>query len=129
MATKYAEAVCAVTYREVDSGGKHVGSQMYYLRNGVGEFAPGLGKSLGLLFAVFGAVEAFGIGNAVQVNFMAQVLNNSFSVPVWLTGIVVAALVAFVILGGIQRIGDVIGKLVPTMIVLYVGRSSSSSLT
>ncbi|MGU9951061.1 MAG: alanine/glycine:cation symporter family protein [Gammaproteobacteria bacterium WSBS_2016_MAG_OTU1] len=123
MATKYAEAVCAVTYREIDSSGKHVGGPMYYLRNGVGEFAPGLGKSLGLLFAIFGAVAAFGIGNAVQVNSMAQVLNNSFSVPVWLTGVVVAALVAFVILGGIQRIGDVAGKLVPTMIVLYVGAS------
>jgi len=123
MATKYAEAVCAVTYREVDANGKYVGGPMYYLRNGVGEFAPGLGKWLGLAFAVFGAVAAFGIGNAVQVNSMAQVLDSSFSIPVWLTGVVVAGLVAFVILGGIQRIGDVAGKLVPAMIVLYVGAS------
>ena len=123
MATKYAEAVCAVTYREVDSEGKYVGGPMYYLRNGVGEFAPELGKSLGVLFAIFGAVAAFGIGNAVQVNSMAAVLNDSFSVPRWLTGVVVAAMVAFVILGGIKRIGDIAGKLVPTMIVLYVGAS------
>lgn len=123
MATKYAEAVCAVTYRQVDSKGRHVGGPMYYLHNGVGDFAPELGKSLGILFAIFGAVAAFGIGNAVQVNSMAVILNNSFGVPTWVTGIVVAALVGFVILGGIKRIAEVAGKLVPAMIVLYVGAS------
>ena len=123
MATKYAEAVCAVTYREKDANGKYVGGPMYYLRNGVGEFAPELGKILGILFAIFGAIAAFGIGNGVQVNSMAQVLDNSFSIPTWLTGIVAAVLVGFVILGGIKRIGDVAGKLVPAMIVLYVGAS------
>ena len=121
MATKYAEAVCAVTYREVDKSGKYVGGPMYYLRNGVGEFAPELGKWLGLAFAVFGAVAAFGIGNAVQVNSMATALVSSFGVPTWVTGVVVAVLVGVVILGGIRRIGEVAGKLVPAMIVLYLG--------
>ena len=120
MATKYAEAVCAVTYRETDSHGRFVGGPMYYLRNGVGEFAPEMGKTLGLLFAIFGAVAAFGIGNAVQINSMAAVLHDSFSLPTWATGIVVAVLVGFVVLGGIRRIGEVAGKLVPAMIVLYV---------
>ena len=109
MATKYAEAVCAVTYREVDANGKYVGGPMYYLRNGVGEFAPELGKYLGLAFAIFGAIAAFGIGNAVQVNSMAVALGSSFSVPQWLTGVVVAVLVGVVIIGGIRRIGDVAG--------------------
>ncbi|MGI9305907.1 MAG: alanine/glycine:cation symporter family protein [Gammaproteobacteria bacterium] len=121
MATKYAEAVCAVQYREVDADGKYVGGPMYYLKNGVGKFNPGLGKFLGGAFAVFGAAAAFGIGNGVQVNSMAQVLDNSFNVPAWLTGAVVAALVAFVIFGGIKRIAEVAGKLVPAMIVLYIG--------
>ena len=121
MATKYAEAVCAVTYREVDANGKYVGGPMYYLRNGVGEFAPELGKWLGLAFAVFGAVAAFGIGNAVQVNSMATALENSFGLPVWITGVVVAVLVGIVVIGGIRRIGEVAGKLVPAMIVLYIG--------
>ncbi len=121
MATKYAEAVCAVTYREVDASGKYVGGPMYYLRNGVGEFAPELGKWLGLFFAIFGAIAAFGIGNAVQVNSMAAALGSSFGMPTWITGVVVAALVAVVIIGGIRRIGDVAGKLVPAMIVLYLG--------
>ncbi len=124
MATKYAEAVCAVTYREVDNNGKYVGGPMYYLRNGVGEFAPELGKWLGLAFAVFGAVAAFGIGNAVQVNSMAAALDNSFSVPDWATGVVVAALVAVVVIGGIRRIGEVAGRLVPAMVVLYVGAAA-----
>lgn len=123
MATKYAEAVCAVTYREKDANGNFVGGPMYYLRNGVGEFAPEMGKTLGVLFAVFGAVAAFGIGNAVQVNSMAAVLNNSFSIPTWLTGVLVAVLVGFVVFGGIKRIGEVAGKIVPAMIVLYVGAS------
>ena len=123
MATKYAEAVCAVRYREVDDKGKYVGGPMYYLRNGVGEFAPELGKGLGIMFAALGATAAFGIGNGVQVNSMAQVLSKNFHVPTELTGVVVAALVAFVIFGGIKRIAEVAGKLVPAMIVLYVGAS------
>ena len=121
MATKYAEAVCAVTYREVDKSGKYVGGPMYYLRNGVGDFAPELGKWLGLAFAIFGAVAAFGIGNAVQVNTMAAALVDTFGVPTWLTGVIVAALVGVVVIGGIRRIGEVAGKLVPAMIVLYLG--------
>ena len=123
MATKYAEAVCAVTYREVDKSGRYVGGPMYYLRNGVGEFAPELGRWLGLAFAVFGAVAAFGIGNAVQVNSMAAALGETFSVPKIVTGVIVAVLVGFVIIGGIRRIAEVAGKLVPAMIVLYVGAS------
>lgn len=123
MATKYAEAVCAVTYREVDTSGRYVGGPMYYLRNGVGAFAPELGRWLGLAFAVFGAVAAFGIGNAVQVNSMAAALGETFSVPKIVTGVVVAVLVGFVIIGGIRRIAEVAGKLVPVMIVLYVGAS------
>ena len=123
MATKYAEAVCAVTYREVDPSGRYVGGPMYYLRNGVGAFAPELGRWLGLAFAVFGAVAAFGIGNAVQVNSMAAALGETFSVPKIVTGVIVAVLVGFVIIGGIRRIAEVAGKLVPAMIVLYVGAS------
>ena len=85
MATKYAEAVCAVTYREVDANGKYVGGPMYYLRNGVAEFAPELGNWLGIAFAVFGAVVAVGIGNAVHVNSMAAALGDSIGLPTWIT--------------------------------------------
>ena len=121
MATKYAEAVCAVTYRQTDANGNYVGGPMYYLQNGVGAKFPTAGKILGYTFAIFGAIAAFGIGNAVQVNSMADALSTNFPIPTWLTGVVVAILVGFVILGGIRRIADVAGKLVPTMIVLYIG--------
>lgn len=121
MATKYAEAVCAVTYRQVDAAGRHVGGPMYYLHKGVGDSAPELGRWLGLAFAICGAAAAFGIGNAVQVNSMAAVLAASFGVPAVLTGVIVAGLVGFVIFGGIRRIAEVAGKLVPAMIVLYLG--------
>ena len=123
MATKYAEAVCAVHYREKDANGRFVGGPMYYLKNGVGAKMPGLGKFFGLLFAIFGAVAAFGIGNGVQVNSMADVLATDFGVPTYVTGIVVALLAGIAILGGVKRIGNVAAKLVPTMIVLYLGAS------
>ena len=121
MATKYAEAVCAVHYRETDNQGKFVGGPMYYLKNGVGEKRPTLGKVLGAAFAVFGIIASFGIGNGAQINSMALAIQSSFSVPTWLTGVVFAWLVAFVIFGGIHRIADVATKLVPSMIVLYIG--------
>ena len=117
MATKYAEAVVAVKYREKDAEGNNIGGPMYYLKNGV---KGPLGVTLGFLFALFGAIAAFGIGNGVQINSMAAVLEDSFNVPTYITGLIVAALVGFVILGGVKRIGEVASKLVPTMIVLYI---------
>lgn len=121
MATKYAEAVCAVTFRETDAKGNHVGGPMYYLKNGVGEKYPTLGKVLAPLFALFAAVAAFGIGNGVQANSVADAMSSSFGVPHLATGLVMMAIVAAVLLGGIRRIADVAGALVPLMIVLYVG--------
>lgn len=121
MATKYAEAVCAVTFRETDAKGNHVGGPMYYLKNGVGEKYPTLGKLLAPLFALFAAVAAFGIGNGVQANSVADAMSSSFGVPHIATGLVMMAIVAAVLLGGIRRIADVAGALVPLMIILYVG--------
>jgi len=121
MATKYAEAVCAVTFRETDAKGNHVGGPMYYLKNGVGAKFPTLGKILAPLFALFAAIAAFGIGNGVQANSVADAMNSSFGVPHIATGLIMMAIVAAVLLGGIRRIGDVAGALVPLMIILYVG--------
>ncbi len=116
MATKYAEAVCAVHYREVDEEGIYVGGPMYYIKNG-------LGKNwlwLGFLFSVFGALASFGIGNTVQANSVAHALQTQFNIPLWLTGIVLLVLTAAVVLGGIKRIAQVAGKLVPFMAVAYL---------
>nr|WP_321443627.1 sodium:alanine symporter family protein [uncultured Cohaesibacter sp.] len=116
MATKYAEAVCAVKYRETDELGNFVGGPMYYIKNGLGKNW----RWLGFAFALFGAFAAFGIGNGVQANGVAQVLEANFGINTSVTGVVLMLLTAMVILGGITRIGAVAGKLVPFMAVAYI---------
>ncbi len=115
MATKYSEAVLAVHYRVVDENGQMAGGPMYYLKNGL--------KSpvLAFLFALFTSIAAFGIGNMVQSNSVADAVSSSFGVPVYITGIVLAIATAIVILGGIKSIGKVTSFLVPFMIVVYMG--------
>ena len=115
MATKYAEAVLAVRYREVDSLGNYVGGPMYYIKNGLGP----RWYWLGILFSLFGMLAAFGIGNMVQSNTVAHELETTFALPAWITGTVLALLAAAVILGGIRRIAEVAGKLVPFMAIVY----------
>jgi AGCS family alanine or glycine:cation symporter len=116
MATKYAEAVCAVRYREKDPRGEYVGGPMYYIKNGLG---PNW-NWLGVCFALFASIAGFGIGNMVQANSVAHALNSSLAIPEWATGGVMFFLVGAVLLGGIQRIAAVAGKLVPFMAVSYV---------
>ena len=116
MATKYAEAVLAVNYRETDAAGKKVGGPMYYIKNGLGK----RWKPLAFLFALFGALAGFGLANTVQSNTVSQVLLNNFQIPTVASGLVMALLVALVLLGGIQRIAQVAGKLVPLMTVIYL---------
>lgn len=116
MATKYAEAVLAVNYRETDASGKKVGGPMYYIKNGLGN----RWKPLAFLFALFGALAGFGLANTVQSNTVSQVLFNNFQIPTVASGLVMASLVALVLLGGIQRIAQVAGKLVPLMTVIYL---------
>ena len=119
MATKYSEAVLGVRFRETDERGEKSGGPMYYLERGVRHGA--LGRILAFMFALFASVAAFGIGNGVQSQAVADALNHSFSLPHWLTGLVVASCVAAVILGGIKSIGRFTGVFVPMMIVLYMG--------
>ncbi|HEX7049684.1 MAG TPA: sodium:alanine symporter family protein [Longimicrobiales bacterium] len=117
MATKYSEAVLGVRYREVDRRGNMAGGPMYYLSRGVGGRA---GKMLGFLFALFAALAAFGIGNMVQSNSVADALHGSFGVPPVWTGGVIAVLAGLVILGGIRSIGRVTALFVPFMILFYL---------
>lgn len=116
MATKYCEVVLAVHYREKDDRGEHVGGPMYAIKNGLGKKWLWLGGA----FAIFGGLAGFGIGNMVQVNSMALALETTFSVPLWVTGLVTMVIVGLVILGGIKRIGVVAAALVPFMCVAYI---------
>lgn len=114
MVTKYAEALLAVKFRVKDSKGNMCGGPMYYIQHGLGW------KWLGVLFAIFASIAAFGIGNTVQSNSVAVALFTSFGIPKIATAIVLTIGTGAVILGGIKSIGKVTGILVPVMILFYV---------
>ena len=116
LATKYSEAVLAVKYRETDELGKKVGGPMYYIKNGLGHNW----KWLGVAFAIFGSLAGFGLANTVQSNAVSQVLESNFKVPTLFSGVLMSVLVAIVLLGGIKRIAEVAGKLVPLMAIVYI---------
>ena len=116
MATKYAEVVLAVRFREQNAQGRWVGGPMYAIKNGLGPHW----RWLGTAFVVFGGLAGFGIGAMVQSNGIATAMEGAFALPLWVSGVVLAALTAAVILGGITRIGAVAEKLVPAMCVLYI---------
>ena len=115
MATKYAEGVLAIKYREVDENGNMAGGPMYYIQNGLGL------KWLAKIFAVLGiGVAFFGIGTFGQVKSISDAASITFKVPLILTAIIVTVLVALVTLGGIKRISRVSEKVVPFMAGIYI---------
>jgi alanine or glycine:cation symporter, AGCS family len=114
IATKYAEAVLAVKYREKTSDGTMLGGPMYALAKGLNA------KWLAVLFCIFTAFAAFGIGNMVQANSIAVMVNETFSISPYITGLLMTAFVAVVILGGIRSIARVCEWLVPFMALFYI---------
>ncbi len=114
IATKYSEALLAVKYRVTTRDGAMAGGPMYVLERGMNA------KWLGVLFAVFTSIAAFGIGNLVQANAVAINMHDTFEVPTWATGIVLTVLTALVILGGVKSIARVCQALVPFMAITYV---------
>ena len=114
MMTNFAENVLGIYYREKNEKGEWVGGTMYYLERGVHA------KWLGVVFSVFCLLASFGIGNLVQVNNISSNVQNSFNIPLWVTGLVCALFVGFVIIGGLKRIAAVTEKLVPFMAILYI---------
>jgi AGCS family alanine or glycine:cation symporter len=119
MATKYSEALLSVRYRLTNERGEQAGGPMYYLSQGI-RWRP-LGRTLGWLFALFTACAAFGIGNMVQSNSVADAIGGAFGVPHWVSGAVIAVGVGAVTLGGIRSIGGFTSLFVPAMIVIYMG--------
>lgn len=114
MATKYSEALLAVKYRVVDERGEMSGGPMYYLERGL------KAKWLGVIFALFTVIASFGIGNMVQSHSVADALHETFRVPQYISGIVIAIATGLVILGGIQSIARIASAIVPVMIVFYM---------
>ena len=115
ISTKYAEALLAVKYRITTPQGQMAGGPMYVLERGMNC------RWLGIVFAFFTAVAAFGIGNMVQANSIAQLAKETFHISPWITGVVITALTAVVILGGVRSIARTCEKLVPFMAIFYVG--------
>ena len=127
MCTKFAEVTLAVHFRETNSEGDLVGGPMYYIKNGLGK----QWRWLAYLFSAFGVLTVFGTGNATQVNTITTAIDTALynfniisedAAPTLnlILGIVLAALIALILLGGIKRIGQVTERLVPFMAVLYV---------
>lgn len=116
MATKFAEVILSLKYREIGSEGQVHGGPMYTIKNGLSKkWYP-----LAWIYAFFVILSSFGAGNMFQSNQMAHVLNSTLALPQWIAGIVFSALAFLILIGGIKRIGKVAERLVPLMVALYV---------
>ena len=114
IATKYSEALLSVKFRVTQEDGSMAGGPMYVLERGMNN------KFLAILFAGFTAITAFGIGNMVQANSISHLVDETFHVSPWITGIILSVLTAIVIIGGIKSIAKVCERLVPFMAIFYV---------
>lgn len=114
IATKYAEALLSVKYRVKTSDGTMLGGPMYALENGLNM------KWLAVIFSIFTAIAAFGIGNMVQANSISTMVQDSFNISPVITGIIMAVLTGVVVIGGVKSIASVCEKLVPFMAIFYV---------
>ncbi len=117
MATKYSEAFLGVRFRKVDANGEQSGGPQFYLSEGI---KGRLGSSLAIFFAVAASIAAFGIGNMVQSNTVADEINSQFGIAPWITGLVLTFAAGIVIIGGIRSIGRVTAFFVPMMTILYI---------
>lgn len=114
IATKYSEGLLAIKYRVKTSDGTMLGGPMYALERGLKM------KWLAVVFCVFTAIAAFGIGNTVQSNAISTLLNESYGISTYISGAVIAFFVALVIIFGVKGIARVCGALVPFMALFYV---------
>lgn len=114
IATKYGEGLLAIKYRVRTKDGNMIGGPMYALERGLGW------KWLAVIFAFFTACASFGIGNTVQANAISTLAQSSWGIPTWASGLIVTALTATVILGGVKSISRVCSALVPLMALFYV---------
>ncbi|MBR5578433.1 MAG: sodium:alanine symporter family protein [Lachnospiraceae bacterium] len=116
MCTKYSEILLAMKYRTKDEKGVYKGGPMYYIEEGLGKNW----KWLAVIFAILGGLASFGIGNIAQSNEIAGAMNSLLGISPLITGVVLAVIVAIVVFGGVQRIGQVTSLLVPFMAIFYV---------
>lgn len=118
LTSKFSECMLAIKYREVNEKGEMSGGPMYTMKNALPWKK--LGIVLGFLFALFAVVASFGIGNLTQANSISDAMSTTFSVPTWVTGIVLTVLALIIIIGGIQWISKVSSIVVPVMAIFYI---------
>ena len=118
ISTKYAECALAIKYRETNEKGEMCGGPMYTIKNAFKN------KKIALFlagaFAIFTVLASFGIGNMSQANSISSSLTQTFNIPNWITGIVLAILTGIIIFGGIKSISKVSSVLVPVMAIFYI---------
>jgi AGCS family alanine or glycine:cation symporter len=117
LTTKFSECMLAIKYREVNENGEMSGGPMYTMKNAFKNKK--IGAVLGMLFAIFAVLASFGIGNLTQANSISDSINQTFHVPVQVTGVVITVLVLLIVIGGIQSISKVSTVVVPGMAILY----------
>lgn len=122
MMTNYSENVLGIYYRRKNQKDEWCGGAMYYLKDGLGSYKgfKQIGAVLAVLFSIFCLLASFGIGNMSQVNSISANMEAAFSIPPYITGIVLLIIAALVILGGLKRIASVTEKLVPFMAIIYI---------
>lgn len=122
MMTNYSENVLGIYYRRKNEKQEWCGGAMYYLKDGLGSYkgCKQIGAILAVLFSIFCLLASFGIGNMSQVNSISANMEAAFSIPPYVTGVVLLILAAFVIIGGLKRIASVTEKLVPFMAIAYI---------
>lgn len=118
LSSKFSECMLAIKYREVNEKGEMSGGPMYTMQKGFKNKK--VGKLLGWLFALFAVIASFGIGNLTQANSISSSLESTFSVPVWVTGVILTVFALIIIVGGIQKISKVSSVVVPLMAIFYI---------
>ena len=122
MVLKYVEIVLAVKHRRFDENGRPTGGAPYYIQDGLAKVGlPRLGRLLGWSFGILCLVNTFTMGSMLQTNAVAGAMNEGFHIPLWLTGLLIAALCVLVLKGGAVRIASVTEKIVPVMTVGFLG--------
>lgn len=118
LTSKFSECFLSIKYREVNEQGEMTGGPMYVMKKAFKNKT--FGAVLGWLFALFAVIASFGIGNLTQANSISSSLNQTFSIPTWVTGMVVTVLALVIIVGGIKSISKVSSVVVPLMAIFYI---------
>ncbi|WP_297421231.1 sodium:alanine symporter family protein [Clostridium sp.] len=118
LSSKFGECMLAIKYRQVNENGEMSGGPMYTMKHAFKNKT--FGNFMGFLFALFTVLASFGIGNLTQANSISSALNQTFNLPVWVTGLVITILALIIIVGGISSISKVSQVVVPGMAVFYM---------